>query len=211
MSQVDIKAPAKFELRRLGDLKNWNNNPRSTTKSDLGRLEGQIRKLGLYKTLLVNQDNIVLGGNQRLPTLIGIYDEDHEIMCGIVETANESEMLEYALSDNDAVGTTNTVKLAELHQLTPIGQPELYKVVTAPLRSLDEVVTQKPASASPGADSGSAIGKKPKQLVLRYDSPGYTQAVTKLEAIGKHLSLTNNTDIITHLINAQYEEISPQA
>lgn len=211
MSQADIKPPAKFELRRLGDLKNWNNNPRSITKTDLGRLEGQINKLGLYKTLLVNQDNIVLGGNQRLTTLLKMYGEDHEIMCGIVETSSESEMLEYALSDNDAVGTTNTVKLAELHQLTPIGNPELYKVVTAPLRPLDEVVTQKPTGSSSSSESGSAIGKKPKQLVLRYDSPGYTQAVTKLEAIGKHLSLTNNTDIITHLINAQYEEISPTA
>lgn len=128
---------ARFELRNISDLTNWENNPRSVLEEDMERLKGQISKLGVYKTLLVNQDNTVLGGNMRLRAfqMLGV----EEVMCGIVATKNPGEMLEYALSDNDQAGTTDEQKLAELATLYPI-QQEMYKVQVAPLVNLESLL-----------------------------------------------------------------------
>lgn len=138
MNKTDIKS-AKFETRKLGELTNWENNPRSILKEDFERLKGQILKLGNYKTLLVNQDNIVLGGNMRLRAFTEMFGAEHEIMCGIVETKDPGEMLEYALSDNDNAGTTDDLKLAEVFALSPI-DTQLYKIQSNVLRPLQSVL-----------------------------------------------------------------------
>lgn len=134
-----ISKEAKFERRKLGQLSNWENNPRSVLKDDFERLKGQIKELGVYKTLLVNQENIVLGGNMRLRAFTELFGAEHEVMCGIVETADPGQMLAYALSDNDQIGTTDDLKLAEVFNLHPI-ETELYKVQTGPLKSLQKAL-----------------------------------------------------------------------
>lgn len=138
MSKLDTEAP-RFELRKLGDLKNWENNPRSILDEDFERLKGQIQKLGVYKTLLVNQDNIVLGGNMRLRAFLELFGPEREVMCGIVQTDNEGEMLEYALSDNDQVGMTDDLKLEEVYTLHPI-ETTLFKIQSNVLRPLESIV-----------------------------------------------------------------------
>lgn len=140
MSETTIKE-ARYERRKLSQLTNWENNPRSILDEDFARLKGQIGELGVYKTLLVNQDNIVLGGNMRLRAFIEMFGPDYEAMCGIVETADDSQMLKYALSDNDNAGTTDTQKLAEIHALNPV-EMDLYKVQTAPLKTVQSVIEQ---------------------------------------------------------------------
>lgn len=138
MNKPDIKT-ATFELRKLGDLTNWENNPRSILEEDFTRLKEQIKKLGVYKTLLVNQDNIVLGGNMRLRAFTDLFGAEHEVMCGIVTTNNPGEMLEYALSDNDQAGITDDLKLAEVYQLHPI-DTKLYKIQSNVLRPLEHII-----------------------------------------------------------------------
>ncbi len=150
MSKDEIKQ-ARFETRKLSQLTNWDNNPRSILKEDYARLKGQISKLGVYKTLLVNQDNIVLGGNMRLRAFTELFGKDHEVMCGIVETADPGMMLEYALSDNDQVGTTDEQKLAEDCALHPI-ESELYAINSSPMKlvsKLKEEVSPNPDGSQP--------------------------------------------------------------
>lgn len=93
------------EYRKLSELRPWDKNPRTITKEAYERLKWQIDKLGMYKPSIVNQDNIVLGGNMRLKA----YAEKgiDPIWVSPVVTKNESEMWEYALSDNDHVGVTD--------------------------------------------------------------------------------------------------------
>lgn len=131
---------AKFENRKLADLVSWANNPRSILKEDFERLKKQVESLGVYKTLLVNQDNIVLGGNMRLRAFLELFDPQTEILCGIVETADESQMLAYAISDNDQVGITDQQALAELATLNPI-DTKLYAVQTGKLKPMEQVLT----------------------------------------------------------------------
>lgn len=214
MSKPDIKQ-AKYELRNINDLTNWDNNPRSILEEDFTRLKEQIKTHGVYKTLLVNQDNIVLGGNMRLRAFreLGVT----EVMCGIVETKDPGEMLAYALSDNDQMGVTDDLKLAEVFQLHPINT-ELYKVQANVLRPLETIINP-PDPATEGGEDGqdqsdmdeslkTYLGGNIKQIVLYYDNEVYATVIGWLEAIGKDLGLENNTDIITKLAKDYFEGIT---
>lgn len=129
--------PAKYEMRKVAELQNWEDNPRSITDKEYERLQEHIRRLGFYKPLLINQNNIVLGGNMRLRALKDLGIE--EVMCAIVLTDNVQQMLEYALSDNDQMGSTDEQKVAELVAINPI-KTELFALQTAKLKPLQGVI-----------------------------------------------------------------------
>lgn len=200
---------AKFETRKLADLKNWENNPRSILEEDFERLKGQIQKLGVYKTLLVNQDNIVLGGNMRLRAFIELFGKDAEVMCGIVNTKDEGEMLEYALSDNDQAGVTDDLKLAEVWQLHKI-DTKLYKVQSNVLRPLENIINPPDPiggfdSTNPQDDLEVYKQGNIKQIVLYYEAKEYEQVVEMLQVLGGEMGLENHTEIITKLIKDAHD------
>lgn len=208
MSKEEIKQ-AKFETRKLKDLTNWDNNPRSILKEDYARLKGQISKLGVYKTLLVNQDNIVLGGNMRLRAFTELFGKDHEVMCGIVETADPGMMLEYALSDNDQAGITDDMKLAEVFQLHPI-ETQLYKIQSNVLRPLETIINPIDPSTL-GGDSetdkstmdenlDTYLTGNIKQIVLYFENAEYEEVIARLEKIKTEYSLENNTSAFLTLL-----------
>jgi DNA modification methylase len=140
MTQTDFDPkPAKYEPRKISELQNWEDNPREISEEEFVRLQEHIRRLGVYKPLLINQNNVVLGGNMRLRALKDLGIE--EAMCSIVLTDNTQQMIEYALSDNDQMGTTDEDKLAELVTLNPIKQ-ELYAVSIGKLKPVETVLRQ---------------------------------------------------------------------
>ena len=124
---AEFAPEAKYEMRKLGDLKGWIDNPRIAKEDAIIRLKGQIDYLGLYKPFLINQDNIVLGGNMRLAVSIEMFGKDQEVMCSVVTTDNAAQMMDYALSDNDSIGVTDTDKVAEYVTLHPV-RSELFSV-----------------------------------------------------------------------------------
>ena len=144
---------SKYELRKVSDLKNWEDNPRTITDKEFDRLKEQIKLLGLYKPLIVNQNNIVLGGNMRLLALKDLGVE--EVMCSIVLTDNTAQMLEYALSDNDQAGTTDEEKVAELVTLHPLKTPDLFSVAVKAPKPISAVLN----SVSPSGEDQSRQGK----------------------------------------------------
>lgn len=217
MSKQDIRQ-AKWEMRNLADLTNWDNNPRSILKEDFERLQGQIKKLGVHNGLLVNQDNIVLGGNMRLRAfkeLSKTYNLD-QVMCRIIETKDEAEMLEFALSDNDQMGTTDDLKLAEVFALHPI-ETKLYKIQSNVLRPLESIINPPDPSTLGGGDDEDQnpmderletyLGGNIKQIVLYYATDEYERRITQLQEIGTDLGLDNNTDIISKLIEEYHAGI----
>lgn len=140
---------AKYETRKLADLKNWEDNPRTITEEEFARLKAQITQLGVYKPLVINQQNIVLGGNMRLRALKELGVE--EVMCAIVLTDNRAQMIEYSLSDNDQAGVTDVQKVQELTTLEPV-KSELYAIHSTPMKLVSSLK----------ADAGPEAEKKPK-------------------------------------------------
>ena len=125
------------EYRKLSELKVWDKNPRTISKEAFERLKWQLEKLGEYKPLLVNQDNIVLGGNMRLKAYTEMGKD--KLWVSPVVTKNEAEMWEYALSDNDHVGVTDI-------ELVINAMPQLdidwakYSVDTKPAENLQDLI-----------------------------------------------------------------------
>ena len=100
------------DYRDISTLHNWEHNPRSMTKDGLARLIKQIKKLGVYKPLLITEDGTVLGGNMRLQALKEIGQK--QVWVSVVKADTEEKKIEYALSDNDRAGKYEADQLANL-------------------------------------------------------------------------------------------------
>lgn len=136
-------------IRKIDQLHNWEQNPRSINNDDFARLKRQIQKLGVYKPLLITDDGTVLGGNMRLRAYkeLGIAD----VWVSVVDAPDDTKKLEYALSDNDRAGTYDEQMLAELITNTPDIELGDYKVdlgvpidLTALLAKFGPVGTDSP-------------------------------------------------------------------
>jgi hypothetical protein len=133
----------------IDNLKPWDKNPRKTTDNDLKRLREQVQRLGQYKPLLVTEDHIVIGGNQRLSVLKEMGRETAN--CTVVYCEqNEAKMLEYALSDNDHVGHYDGDKLTDLvHPLADQIPLQHYHLDVAPPLALNTVIAANLDNTTP--------------------------------------------------------------
>ena len=124
------------EIWPIGKLQGWDKNPRTITEKDFKRLVAQMKKHGVYKPLIVNQDGIVVGGNMRFKALQ--YLEASDVWVSVINTKDEAEMLEIALSDNDRAGSYDEEALAEMVALYEIDQ-ELYTIDTGKMLSIQDL------------------------------------------------------------------------
>lgn len=123
---------AEIVRRKVSELQNWDKNPRTVDEKNYERLKQQILRLGLiYKPLLINQQDIVLGGNMRLRAFKDLGIE--EVFCARVLTDNDAQMMELALSDNDQIGVTDEEAVAAFNAIHPI-KAELYAINSAPMK-----------------------------------------------------------------------------
>ena len=54
------------EVRKISELKSWEDNPRTITDEEYNKLKGSIDELGNFDPLVIDTDGTVLAGNQRL-------------------------------------------------------------------------------------------------------------------------------------------------
>lgn len=130
---------SKYIRKKIADLKLWDKNPRKIQDKDFKRLKDQIIKLNVYKPLLIDQNNVVIGGNLRLRALkdLGLK----EVMCSVVTCKDEAQRLEYALSDNDRAGEYDREQLAELALKSNIDL-ELFKVDLGKAFTIKDVISE---------------------------------------------------------------------
>lgn len=149
---------AEIVRRKVSELQNWDKNPRTVDEKSYERLKQQILRLGLiYKPLLINQQDIVLGGNMRLRAFKDLGIE--EVFCARVLTDNEAQMMELALSDNDQIGITDEEAVAAFNAIHPI-KTELYAINSAPMKLVSSVVQSlSPEEAT--EDEAPEVSKEP--------------------------------------------------
>lgn len=94
----------------------WPRNPRGITDRGFERLKRQIRKHGEYKPLIVEPmpggRYMALGGNMRLRAFQELKFK--LVWVSIVRPKSAAEQTEYAMSDNDRVGSYLREALAKL-------------------------------------------------------------------------------------------------
>lgn len=131
--------------KQLSELRNWDKNPRSVKKDDFARLKRLILKLGIFKPFVITEDGTVLGGNMRLRAVNELVKEGKlkitDVPVVVVKADTEEKKIEYALADNDRVGSYEDQALAELLQDTDIDLGD-YKVDLGQPVSLDKLLEQ---------------------------------------------------------------------
>ena len=91
----------KLEKRKISDLKDHPKNPRTLSKDQARHLKESLDKFGLIDKPIINVDNIVIGGHQRLKLLKNIGCK--EVECWVPEnplTLVEIDELNIRLNKN---------------------------------------------------------------------------------------------------------------
>lgn len=135
---IGAQSMPTYVERDINELHEWEDNPRNFKESDLDRLEEQIKLLGVYKPFLINQDNIVLGGHRRLAVLKRMGVE--RVSCSLVRTDNKAQMMDYALSDNDQIGTTDEARVVAYVAKYADVNTKLFAINSQPMKLVSSVL-----------------------------------------------------------------------
>jgi DNA modification methylase len=99
------------ETRKISELKNWEDNPRTISKEAYQELKESIDDLGNFEPLVVNVDGTVIAGNQRLR--VHIENGDSEVEVSVPERElTEEEIKKIGIISNRHSGEWDMDKLA---------------------------------------------------------------------------------------------------
>lgn len=211
---------------QIGELVNWDKNPRHIDEEDKERLKKQLLSLGQYKPLIATKEGgytVVLGGNMRLQAMRELVEEGRDdfeqVWVSLVNAPDEKRKLEYALSDNDRAGHYNEDELVELAQGVGEGfNLEDYKIDTAYTVGLDVVAeryhmadVRQQAVGGP-EDRNTVKDKKVsfdnaaiKQIVLYFPNEEYREVIRQLNNIMRWTGTESNTEAATIAIREYHE------
>ena len=90
-----------IETRNIKDLKDYSKNPRKLTHEQAAHLQVSLEKFGLIDKPIINTDNTIIGGHQRIRLLKKMKHK--EVECYVPEqqlTEKEFEELNIRLNKN---------------------------------------------------------------------------------------------------------------
>lgn len=90
-----------IETRKIKELKDYSKNPRRLTKEQASHLQVSIEKFGLIDKPIINNDNTIIGGHQRVRLLKKMGHK--EVECYVPDqplTDKEFEELNIRLNKN---------------------------------------------------------------------------------------------------------------
>lgn len=101
------------EIKKLKDLKELDNNPRTITPRAYEQLQKAL-KIGNFKPLIADADGVILGGNQKYKVLLEKYGDEYEVEVSMPERKlTESEQKDVVILDNKHMGEDDPDKLAD--------------------------------------------------------------------------------------------------
>lgn len=129
------------EYRHLDTLKPFDKNPRRISKEAYAKLIKSLQESGYNNRLLINTDDTVLAGHQRLKALKEIgYDNIAVLVPN--RTLSEQEMKQIIITDNISLGEFDMDMLAncfEIKDLIDWGMdPDLFPKMDSPIISNPE-------------------------------------------------------------------------
>lgn len=170
--KINFRKEDGLTWANVEDLYLYKDNPRDVDGKDFERLKKQL-ELGEHSPILVTTEGEVLGGNTRLRaykelgkkeakvTVVEIVETSegvHIVIDGkksvrTFDTVNQAK-IELALSHNDAIGTNNEAKLAELMTIHNV-DTEIYSVSTQIVPVSDIVNRVSPDGNDPAENESS--------------------------------------------------------
>lgn len=99
------KIEFKTEKRKISDLKGCDYNPRQLTKKQYNDLKKSISKFNYVEIVVINTDNTIVAGHQRLRILGELKGLDHEIEVRVPNRElTKEEFDEYLIRSNKNTG-----------------------------------------------------------------------------------------------------------
>ncbi len=114
------------ERRKLSDLKPYPGNPRCVSKAKFKVLVNSIKESGYTNRLIINTENIILGGNQRLKALKELGYTEVDVLIPSEPLTKEQED-RINITDNLSAGDWDYSALSsdfDVEQLVSWGFPE---------------------------------------------------------------------------------------
>lgn len=106
---------------RVKDLKPNPENPRIITEEDFNRLKRKIKRQGFRSTIMLDNDGVILGGNQRYNALMSLGYQDMKIPVMIpLFKMTEKERQEAIITDNISDGSWNNEMLANQYNINDL-------------------------------------------------------------------------------------------
>jgi hypothetical protein len=114
---------------KIGDLKDYDDNPRTITKKDMASLVASIKQDGYHQRLLVNKDLTIIGGHQRKRALLIAGFKDHQIIEVLMpsEDITEDQFKRINVRDNLPFGKYDFDMIAnmfDMESLVEWGMPQ---------------------------------------------------------------------------------------
>lgn len=92
----------KVETRKVDELRDYHKNPRKLSKSEELQLQASLKKYGQIDKIVINHDNVIIGGHQRKRTLKKLGLDEVEVMVPErVLSDDEVEELNIRLNKNN--------------------------------------------------------------------------------------------------------------
>ncbi len=112
----------KTEIKKVSELLNWKENPRTITKVAMEKLKQRIKERGFHGVIVVDKDMTILSGNQRKTALIELDIKEVSVITPS-RKLTEDERIKIALESNhnDGEWDLSALKSFSLDLLTDVG------------------------------------------------------------------------------------------
>lgn len=115
--------PWEVVMLKVKDLKPNPENPRIITEEEFKRLKRKIKRQGFRAVIQLDNDGIILGGNQRYRALMEMGYAEAEIpVLRPLFKMTEKDRQEAIITDNISDGNFNTEMLANLYDLKDLAE-----------------------------------------------------------------------------------------
>lgn len=105
------------ETRKLSEIIPYEHNPRQMTSDQYEALKASLEKFSLAEIPVINTDNKLLAGHQRVKILLELYGKDYEIPVRIPDKKlTEKDCQEYNIRSNKNTGSWDFDILANVFE-----------------------------------------------------------------------------------------------
>lgn len=194
----------KTEKVAIGKVHLAPHNPRVIKNDKFRKLVNSIKEFPemlKVRPIVVDEENMVLGGNMRLRACLEAGLKEVYIIKASEFT--EEQKQEFIIKDNSSFGEWDWDLLAnqwDINDLSDWG-------INIPASYFDEDVEPEFDMDELDKDLDTYINSKVKQITMYFDNQQYEYTLAKLQEIMEERELESNTDVIIALL----EEYEPKA
>ena len=179
------------------------NNPRVIADEDFMNLVASIKKDGFMlsiRFLVVDKDNVVQGGNQRLKAcqVAGLK----EVYVVKADDLSEEQLKEFVVKDNLTFGHFDKPMLSEHYSDTEMVEVGM-KLVEVSSPRLETIGDIQPEIDETHLDKRKEAydNNKIKQIVVYFPADFYEKVIEAMNGIKKHMGIDENPEVLLKLIS----------